>query len=316
MKLFYFSAILLFFGLSAAAQTADTTRKVNSTFDAFTGPLKPTMVLDGKVFLGDINSLDVNNIKSITVLKNADASKQYGSFNPNGVIKIETGKLYAINEPKSAITTKDSSANDTFAGLTGPLKPTVVVDDKVFYGNINSLDVNNIKSITVDKNANASTQYGAFNPKGVIKIETGKLTYNTDKPKASPSDDPKYIIDGVVSENGITSLNPEDILSVTVLKDGKDYPEYGSSKGGLVVVVTKAGAIKKYQHNFAELSGDYKKYLGEHNNDDSGLTYSVDGTPCNKGQDGLTRLSNLTREKIAKVKFSKSGTDVVITTKK
>src|SRR3569833_2917832 len=127
MKILLCASIALFFGLSAVAQTVDTVRKDKpaATFDA--GALsKPTYVLDGKVFLGDLNSLDVNNIKSITVLRNSDASKQYGAVNPNGVIKIETGKLYAINEPKSAATPKDAYANDTFARLTGPLKPTVM----------------------------------------------------------------------------------------------------------------------------------------------------------------------------------------------
>jgi len=325
MKKLICAVTLFFFGVSAFAQTTDTTRKessANGTFTGLNGSLKPTVLLDGKVFYGDLNSLDVNNIKSITVERTPDASKLYGTFNPNGVIKIETGRtLYALTEPKLATPSNDTPATNTFAGLTGPLKPTVVVDDKVFYGNINSLDVNNIKSITVDKNPNASKEYGAFNPNGVIKIETGKL-YGNEKPKSAisaqpaPSDDPKYIIDGVVSENGINSISPEDILSVTVLKDGKDHPEYGSSKGGFVVVVTKAGAIKKYQKNFAEFSADYKKYLADHNNDDAALTYSVDGKLCDKGMDGLTKLSNLTKETIGKVKFTNSGTDVAITTKK
>ena len=155
----------------------------------------------------------------------------------------------------------------------------------------------------------------------MIKVETGKL-YGNYKLKtaagapATSSDDPKYIIDGIVSENGLSSLSPEDILSVTILKDSKEYPGYGTSKSGFVVVVTKAGAIKKYQHNFAEFSADYKKYLEEHNNDDAALTYSLDGKLCDKGMDGLTKLSNLNKENIAKVKFAKSGTEVAITTKK
>jgi TonB-linked SusC/RagA family outer membrane protein len=55
----------------------------------------PLYVVDGVPFSGNINSIDPNDVQSITVLKDASASALYGSRGANGVIIITTkqGKL-------------------------------------------------------------------------------------------------------------------------------------------------------------------------------------------------------------------------------
>jgi TonB-dependent starch-binding outer membrane protein SusC len=52
----------------------------------------PLVVLDGVPFVGSIGDIDVNEIKSIDILKDASATAIYGSRGANGVILITTNK--------------------------------------------------------------------------------------------------------------------------------------------------------------------------------------------------------------------------------
>lgn len=53
---------------------------------------------------------------------------------------------------------------------------------------------------------------------------------------------PLYVIDGVFSNNGLTTLNPSDIASIQVLKDGAAAAIYGSrAANGVVIITTKSG---------------------------------------------------------------------------
>lgn len=78
------------------------------------------------------------------------------------------------------------------------------------------------------------------------------------------STEPLYIIDGAVSNNGINSLNPNDISSIEILKDGSAAAIYGSrAANGVVLVTTKNGKSGK---TLVELNGTFtyqtpSKYL-------------------------------------------------------
>ncbi|MBQ9172270.1 MAG: TonB-dependent receptor [Bacteroidales bacterium] len=54
---------------------------------------------------------------------------------------------------------------------------------------------------------------------------------------------PLYVIDGSISRNGISNLNPEDIESMEILKDGASTAIYGARAGnGVILVTTKRGS--------------------------------------------------------------------------
>ena len=59
-------------------------------FGSVNGNRAPLYVVDGVPFSGSINSINPNDIKSTTVLKDATATAIYGSRGANGVILIET----------------------------------------------------------------------------------------------------------------------------------------------------------------------------------------------------------------------------------
>lgn len=58
--------------------------------------------------------------------------------------------------------------------------------------------------------------------------------------------EPLYVIDGAFSNNGLTSINPNDIESIEVLKDGAAAAIYGSrAANGVVLITTKRGKSGK-----------------------------------------------------------------------
>jgi len=60
----------------------------------------PLFVVDGSPYMGDINSLNPNDIQSISVLKDAASSALYGSRGANGVIIITTKSGTASSDTK------------------------------------------------------------------------------------------------------------------------------------------------------------------------------------------------------------------------
>ncbi len=55
--------------------------------------------------------------------------------------------------------------------------------------------------------------------------------------------EPLYIVDGVFTNNGLTTINPSDIENIEILKDGAAAAIYGSrAANGVVLITTKKGA--------------------------------------------------------------------------
>lgn len=56
------------------------------------------------------------------------------------------------------------------------------------------------------------------------------------------SNEPLYVVDGIVRESGLDGINPEDIQSMQVLKDASSTAIYGSrGANGVVIITTKTG---------------------------------------------------------------------------
>ncbi|WP_094570814.1 TonB-dependent receptor [Mucilaginibacter xinganensis] len=85
---------------------------------------------------------------------------------------------------------------------------------------------------------NVSTNSGA--PGGATKIRIrGYSSINS-------STDPLYVVDGVVWTEGGASINPNDVLSIDVLKDASSTAIYGTrGANGVILVTTKRGTNKK-----------------------------------------------------------------------
>ena len=60
----------------------------------------------------------------------------------------------------------------------------------------------------------------------------------------SASNDPLYVVDGVPFDGGIETINPQDIESMTVLKDAASNALYGArGANGVILITTKKGAL-------------------------------------------------------------------------
>ena len=56
------------------------------------------------------------------------------------------------------------------------------------------------------------------------------------------SNEPLYVVDGMVRESGLSGISPEDIQSIQILKDASSTAIYGSrGANGVVIVTTKTG---------------------------------------------------------------------------
>ncbi|OUO54944.1 SusC/RagA family protein [Parabacteroides sp. An277] len=82
-------------------------------------------------------------------------------------------------------------------------------------------------------------------PGGTVKIRVrGSGSINR-------SNDPLYVVDGIVRQSGLTGLNPEDIQSMQVLKDASSTAIYGSrGANGVVLITTKTGKANTRQITF------------------------------------------------------------------
>lgn len=82
----------------------------------------------------------------------------------------------------------------------------------------------------------------------------------------SASNTPLIVLDGMPYDNSISSINPSDIESLTVLKDAASSALYGSrAANGVIMITTKKGHKEKMTVNVkfnqgftAKQSGDYK----------------------------------------------------------
>lgn len=62
------------------------------------------------------------------------------------------------------------------------------------------------------------------------------------------SNDPLYVVDGIVRESGLDGISPEDIQSMQILKDASSTAIYGSrGANGVVLVTTKTGKAGQTQ---------------------------------------------------------------------
>lgn len=70
------------------------------------------------------------------------------------------------------------------------------------------------------------------------------------------NNDPLYVIDGVPTTEGLASINPNDVESMTVLKDASSSAIYGSrASNGVILITTKKGKSGKPKLSFTTRVG-------------------------------------------------------------
>ena len=146
-----------------------------------------------------------------------------------------------------------TSTGVTFVSPGFSKNPPLIFLDGIIIdkANMDAINHDNIKSITVLKDANAIGKYGEKGNNGVIEIYskvpfTGfaapDSTLNHIKFRSVNFDNPPlYVLDGVIIDKvKMDVINPNDIESISVLKNGSATALYGEkAKNGLILIVSK-----------------------------------------------------------------------------
>ncbi len=162
----------------------------------------------------------------------------------------------------------------------------VIIDGIKKEDGLKMLKPEDIESMSVLKDHAAIEKYGEKGKNGVILITTKTYTTCTEKkhsaekdseiivvgygsmsdvkndilklpPLSKPSSDksPLYIIDGI-KKDSLHHINPEDIASVSVLKDNFSIEKYGEeAKNGVILVTTKRGREITFEKHSYDIKG-------------------------------------------------------------
>ncbi len=189
---------------------------------------KPLYVVDG-IPMDDkfnIESINPEEIKEITVLKDDNAAGKYGEAGKNGVIEIATKNPQTVEIPVANGAAKIMVRPADGKGYAAI--PLVVIDgepaEKDF--DLNSIDPHDIESISVRKDDSAKEKYGEAAKDGVIEITLKKGDANEQKPV------PDIYIDG-------KKATSEEVAALPANPKGYVEPD------GTVQLITEEKAAEK-----------------------------------------------------------------------
>lgn len=147
--------------------------------------------------------------------------------------------------------------------FTGQKSLTVSLDEEanllqevvvqVGYGSVKKKDATGAVEVLTTKEFNkgyVSTVEGLLNGRaaGVVVTQggspgSGAAIRIRGESSLSAKNDPLVVVDGVPIENGINSINPNDIETISVLKDASSTAIYGNrASAGVILITTKKGA--------------------------------------------------------------------------
>ena len=156
---------------------------------------------------------------------------------------------------QSGDTTHKAAAKQKFT-LAYKTDPLIVMDNVVYKGNINSINPSDIQDITILKGNHATDAYGPDAVAGAVVIRTKKYvnvlaqssvarkdtskTSVTLDAKRDPKNKPLIVLDGVIYNGDIKSIDPSTIQSIDVYRGAKAEALYGTkAAAGAIVIKTK-----------------------------------------------------------------------------
>ncbi len=188
-------------------------------------------------------------------------------FDGNFSLEINSGALLQISyigfSEVEVATVGQTSVNVTLVEDTKQLEELVVVGymtqrKESLTGSLQSISSEKLKNVTTPSvenmlNSKAPGVYvapGSGQPGSVgTVVIRGKSTING-------STDPLWVIDGVIVGSSSGSLNPQDIETMTILKDAASTAIYGSQgANGVIVVTTKNPKLDKLKIDFSAKAG-------------------------------------------------------------
>ena len=180
-----------------------------------------------------------------------------GNFTLSNIEKGAKLTITYVGYKSQTLTWSGSPLNITLQDDANMLEETVVIG----YGTVKKADLAGSVAVLDSKNFKdqpVARVEDALNgrmsgvqvmssgvPGGAMKIRV-RGTSSVNK-----SNDPLYVVDGIVRETGLEGISPEDIQSIQVLKDASSTAIYGArGANGVVMVQTKSGSAGATQVTF------------------------------------------------------------------
>ncbi len=118
------------------------------------------------------------SVGSLVVIDNKTLNQQTGTNILKRLDNVTSGLLFNIGKQNN---NPQNTTNISIRGLStinGPLDPLVILDNFIYEGDINNINPNNVESVTVLKDAAATSIWGARAGNGVIVITSKKGRFN------------------------------------------------------------------------------------------------------------------------------------------
>jgi TonB-linked SusC/RagA family outer membrane protein len=225
---FYFFLMLLFSFTTAMSQSRTVTGIVKSEA--------------GEALLGV--TVSVKGTKTVAV---TDASGKYSIKVPSGNSVLEFS--YVGSKNKSIPVENRTVLNVTLAIAASTLNDVVVVGygtvkRKDLTGSVSSISAKDLKDIPINsaeealagRLAGVQVTGSEGSPDAQVQIRVrggGSITQDNS---------PLYVVDGIIEDNALSTLSPQDIQSIDVLKDASATAIYGArGANGVVIITTKGG---------------------------------------------------------------------------
>lgn len=114
---------------------------------------------------------------SIAVIDNQTLNQHVGTNILDRLKGVATGVLFSKKLNNNRASDLDVSIRG-LSTINGPLNPVIVLDNFIYEGDIKNINPNDIESVSILKDAAATSIYGAKGGNGVIVITTKKGKYN------------------------------------------------------------------------------------------------------------------------------------------
>jgi len=148
---------------------------------------KKELIIQLKLNISELNAVTINTgyqvLKpnetngSVAVIDNKTFNQQTGTNVLQRLDGVTSGLYFNIGKG----TSQQGTTNISIRGLStinGPLDPLIVLDNFPYEGDINNINPNDVESVTVLKDAAATSIYGARGGNGVIVITTKRGRFN------------------------------------------------------------------------------------------------------------------------------------------
>jgi len=225
---FYFFLMLLFSFSTAISQNRTVTGTVKSAA--------------GEALLGVTVSVKGTETVAVT-----DAAGNYSIKVPSGNSVLQFS--YIGSKTKSVPVENRTEVNVTLTIAASTLNDVVVVGygtvkRKDLTGSVSSISSKDLKDIPINsaeealagKLAGVQVTGSEGSPDAEVQIRVrggGSITQDNS---------PLYVVDGIIVDNALSTLSPQDIESIDVLKDASATAIYGArGANGVVIITTKGG---------------------------------------------------------------------------